>query len=113
VATVVAIGGGAGALACVFIGRSATLGAAVGAGVALALLAAWTLRGRSDDFELQRGATILPDDAVGRMRAEAEKGLQARDQAVAAAQANDLAGDRIKHICAVPNPEKLRPWTAG
>lgn len=25
----------------------------------------------------------------------------------------DLAGDRIKHIWAVRNPDKLRPWTAG
>jgi RNA polymerase sigma factor (sigma-70 family) len=25
----------------------------------------------------------------------------------------DLAGDRIKHIWAVRNPEKLRPWTTG
>jgi RNA polymerase sigma-70 factor (ECF subfamily) len=25
----------------------------------------------------------------------------------------DLAGDRIKHIWAVGNPEKLRPWTTG
>ncbi|MCW2917642.1 MAG: polymerase, sigma-24 subunit, subfamily, partial [Actinomycetia bacterium] len=24
-----------------------------------------------------------------------------------------IAGDRIKHIWAVRNPEKLRPWTAG
>jgi RNA polymerase sigma-70 factor (ECF subfamily) len=25
----------------------------------------------------------------------------------------DLAGDRIKHIWAIANPEKLRPWTTG
>jgi hypothetical protein len=25
----------------------------------------------------------------------------------------DLAGDRIKHIWAVRNPEKLRPWMTG
>jgi SnoaL-like domain len=25
----------------------------------------------------------------------------------------DLAGDRIKHIWAVRNPDKLRPWTRG
>jgi hypothetical protein len=25
----------------------------------------------------------------------------------------DIAGDRIKHIWAVLNPEKLRPWTTG
>ena len=25
----------------------------------------------------------------------------------------DIAGDRITHIWAVRNPEKLRPWTTG
>jgi hypothetical protein len=25
----------------------------------------------------------------------------------------DIAGDRITHIWAVRNPEKLRPWTVG
>jgi RNA polymerase sigma-70 factor (ECF subfamily) len=25
----------------------------------------------------------------------------------------DVAGDRIKHIWAVLNPEKLRPWTTS
>jgi len=25
----------------------------------------------------------------------------------------DLAGDRIKHIWAVHNPDKLRPWRTG
>jgi RNA polymerase sigma-70 factor (ECF subfamily) len=25
----------------------------------------------------------------------------------------DVAGDRIRHIWAVLNPDKLRPWTAG
>ena len=25
----------------------------------------------------------------------------------------DVAGDRIKHIWAIRNPEKLRPWTTG
>jgi len=25
----------------------------------------------------------------------------------------DLTGDRIKHIWAVRNPDKLRPWTTG
>ena len=25
----------------------------------------------------------------------------------------EVAGDRIKHIWAVRNPEKLRPWTTG
>jgi hypothetical protein len=25
----------------------------------------------------------------------------------------EVAGDRIKHIWVIRNPEKLRPWTAG
>jgi RNA polymerase sigma-70 factor (ECF subfamily) len=25
----------------------------------------------------------------------------------------DVAGDRIKHIWAIRNPDKLRPWTTG
>jgi RNA polymerase sigma factor (sigma-70 family) len=36
-----------------------------------------------------------------------------RDGAIVAVFAFDLAGDRIKHIWAVRNPEKLRPWTTG
>jgi RNA polymerase sigma-70 factor, ECF subfamily len=34
-----------------------------------------------------------------------------RDGVIVAVFAFDLAGDRIKHIWAVRNPEKLRPWT--
>jgi hypothetical protein len=25
----------------------------------------------------------------------------------------DVAGEKIKHIWAIRNPDKLRPWTAG
>jgi hypothetical protein len=25
----------------------------------------------------------------------------------------DIAGDRIKHVWAILNPEKLRPWITG
>jgi RNA polymerase sigma-70 factor (ECF subfamily) len=25
----------------------------------------------------------------------------------------DVAGDRIKHIWVIRNPDKLRPWTTG
>jgi hypothetical protein len=28
-------------------------------------------------------------------------------------KAGDIAGDRIKRIWAVRNPDKLRPWTTG
>jgi len=36
-----------------------------------------------------------------------------RDGATVTVFAFDVAGDRIKHIWAVRNPEKLRPWTTG
>jgi RNA polymerase sigma-70 factor, ECF subfamily len=36
-----------------------------------------------------------------------------QDGVTAAVLAFDVAGDRIKHIWAVLNPEKLRPWTTG
>ncbi|GAA4637814.1 RNA polymerase sigma factor SigJ [Actinoallomurus vinaceus] len=44
----------------------------------------------------------------------AQPGLVAQQDGVTVAVfAFDVAGDRIKHIWAVRNPEKLRPWTAG
>jgi RNA polymerase sigma-70 factor (ECF subfamily) len=36
-----------------------------------------------------------------------------RDGVTAAVLAFDVAGDRIKHIWAVHNPQKLRPWTTA
>ncbi|HKD97025.1 MAG TPA: RNA polymerase sigma factor SigJ [Micromonosporaceae bacterium] len=36
-----------------------------------------------------------------------------RQDAIVAVYAFELAGDRIKRIWAVLNPEKIRPWTAG
>jgi RNA polymerase sigma factor (sigma-70 family) len=36
-----------------------------------------------------------------------------QDGVTVAVLAFDVAGDRIKHIWAVRNPEKLRPWTTG
>ena len=36
-----------------------------------------------------------------------------RDGVTAAVLAFDIAGDRIKHIWAVLNPQKLRPWTTA
>ena len=36
-----------------------------------------------------------------------------QDGVTVAVMAFDVAGDRIKHIWAVLNPEKLRPWTTG
>jgi RNA polymerase sigma factor (sigma-70 family) len=42
-----------------------------------------------------------------------QPGLVARLDGVVTVFAFDIAGDRIKHIWAARNPEKLRPWTAG
>jgi RNA polymerase sigma-70 factor (ECF subfamily) len=36
-----------------------------------------------------------------------------QDGVIVTVFAFDIAGDRIKHIWVVRNPEKLRPWTAG
>ncbi len=36
-----------------------------------------------------------------------------QDGAVATVFAFEVAGDRIRHIWAVRNPEKLRPWRFG
>jgi hypothetical protein len=43
-----------------------------------------------------------------------QPGLVAQQDGVTVTvMAFDVAGDRIKHIWAVRNPEKLRPWTVG
>jgi RNA polymerase sigma factor (sigma-70 family) len=43
-----------------------------------------------------------------------QPGLVAQqDGVIVTVLAFDVAGDRIKHIWAVRNPEKLRPWTTG
>jgi hypothetical protein len=43
-----------------------------------------------------------------------QPGLVAQQDGVTATVfAFDVAGDRIKHIRAVRNPEKLRPWTTA
>jgi hypothetical protein len=43
-----------------------------------------------------------------------EPGLVAQlDGATLAVYAFGIAGDRITHIWAIPNPDKLRPWTTG
>ncbi|MFF3442676.1 RNA polymerase sigma factor SigJ [Streptosporangium sp. NPDC002721] len=54
------------------------------------------------------GLTILERTVNGR------PGLVAQQDGVTVTvMAFDVAGDRIRHIWAVRNPEKLRPWTAG
>jgi hypothetical protein len=43
-----------------------------------------------------------------------QPGLVAQQEGVTVmVMAFDVAGERIKHIWAVRNPEKLRPWTTG
>ena len=42
-----------------------------------------------------------------------QPGLVAQLDGVVTVFAFDIAGDRIKHIWAVLNPDKLRPWTTG
>jgi RNA polymerase sigma factor (sigma-70 family) len=42
-----------------------------------------------------------------------QPGLVAQLDGVVTVFAFEVAGDRIKHIWAVRNPEKLRPWTTG
>ncbi len=42
-----------------------------------------------------------------------QPGLVAQqDGVIVTVLAFDVAGDRIRHICAVRNPDKLRPWMA-
>jgi RNA polymerase sigma-70 factor (ECF subfamily) len=43
----------------------------------------------------------------------ASPGLVAQLDGVVTVFAFDIAGDRIEHIWAIRNPEKLRPWTTG
>jgi RNA polymerase sigma factor (sigma-70 family) len=55
-----------------------------------------------------RNLTILERTVNG------QPGLIAQQDGVTVSVfAFDIAGDRIKHIWAVRNPEKLRPWTVG
>jgi hypothetical protein len=42
-----------------------------------------------------------------------QPGLVARLDGVVTVFAFDIASDRIRHIWAVRNPEKLRPWTTS
>ncbi|HET6668189.1 MAG TPA: RNA polymerase sigma factor SigJ, partial [Intrasporangium sp.] len=58
--------------------------------------------------ERARNMTILERTVNGQPGLVAEQ-----DGALLVVIAFDVAGDRIKHIWAVRNPEKLRPWTTG
>jgi RNA polymerase sigma-70 factor (ECF subfamily) len=59
-------------------------------------------------------ARIAPDLAILERTVNGQPGLVAQQDGVTVTVfAFEVAGDRIKHIWAVRNPEKLRPWTAG
>jgi RNA polymerase sigma factor (sigma-70 family) len=56
----------------------------------------------------------IPNLTILESMVNGEPGLVAQlDGVTVTVMAFDIAGDRIKHIWAVRNPEKLRPWTAG
>ena len=55
-----------------------------------------------------------PDLTILERTVNGQPGLVAQQDGVTVTvTAFDVAGDRIKHIWAVRNPEKLRPWTTG
>ena len=59
-------------------------------------------------------ARIAPDLALLERTVNGQPGLVAQHDGITVAVfAFDVAGDRIKHIWAVRNPEKLRPWTTS
>jgi ketosteroid isomerase-like protein len=59
-------------------------------------------------------ASWVPKLALLERTVNGQPGLVAQQDGVTVTvMAFDIAGDRIKHIWAVRNPEKLRPWTTG
>jgi RNA polymerase sigma-70 factor, ECF subfamily len=59
-------------------------------------------------------ASRAPDLTILERTVNGQPGLVAQQDGVTVVViAFDIAGDRIKHIWAVRNPEKLRPWTTG
>ena len=55
-----------------------------------------------------------PDLTILERTVNGQPGLVAQQDGVTGTvMAFDVAGDRIKHIWAVRNPDKLRPWTTG
>lgn len=58
-------------------------------------------------------ASLVPDMTILERTVNGQPGLVAqRDGVVVTVMAFDVADGRIRHIWAVRNPEKLRPWTA-
>ena len=59
-------------------------------------------------------ASAVPDVTILERTVNGQPGLVAQlDGVTVSVLAFDVAGDRIKRIWAVLNPDKLRPWTAG
>jgi RNA polymerase sigma factor (sigma-70 family) len=59
-------------------------------------------------------ASRVPNLTLLERTVNGQPGLVAQqDGLTVMVMAFDIAGDRIKHIWAVRNPEKLRPWTTG
>ncbi|MEV0975099.1 RNA polymerase sigma factor SigJ [Microtetraspora glauca] len=59
-------------------------------------------------------AGAVPEVTIAECTVNGQPGLVAQlDGVTVSVLAFDLAGDRIKHIWAVLNPDKLRPWTTG
>jgi RNA polymerase sigma-70 factor (ECF subfamily) len=59
-------------------------------------------------------ARIAPDMAILERTVNGQPGLVAEQDGVTVTVfAFEVADDRIKHIWAIRNPEKLRPWTTG
>ena len=59
-------------------------------------------------------ANLAPAMTILERTVNGQPGLVAQlDGVTVTVFAFDVAGDRIKHIWAVRNPEKLRPWTTG
>jgi RNA polymerase sigma factor (sigma-70 family) len=59
-------------------------------------------------------ASRVPNLTILERTVNGQPGLVAQQDGIAVTVfAFDIAGDRIKHIWAVRNPEKLRPWTTG
>ena len=59
-------------------------------------------------------ATTVPDLTILERTVNGQPGLVAQQNGVTVSViAFDIVGDRITHIWAVRNPDKLRPWTTG
>jgi RNA polymerase sigma-70 factor (ECF subfamily) len=59
-------------------------------------------------------ARMAPDLTILERTVNGQPGLVAQQDGVTVTVfAFEVAGDRIKHVWAIRNPEKLRPWTTG